>query len=133
MLKVLVLQNWYSLSDEEMEFQITESFQHFIGSATIPDYSTIWIFRERLKESGLWRKVWDELQRQLNAKNLKVKKGCVQDATFIESDLGKKRYAEEKKAEKEGKEMEYTEKQKSHIDTDSSFSIKSGQYITAIS
>jgi len=129
MLKVLVLQNWYNLSDEEMEFQIADrlSFQHFIGSATIPDYSTIWMFRERLKKSGLWKKVWEELQRQLEARNLQVKKGHVQDATFIESDLGKKRYAEEKRAEKEGKEVEYTEKQLDHIDTDSSFSIKSGQ------
>jgi hypothetical protein len=46
---------------------------------------------------------------------------------IIESNLGKKRYAEEKKAEKEGRKVEHTEKQISHIDTDSSFSIKSGQ------
>jgi IS5 family transposase len=122
MLKVLVLQNWYSLSDEEMEFQIADrpSFQHFIGSATIPDYSTIWTFRERLKASGLWKKIWEELQRELEARDLQVKEGHIPDATFIESDLGKKRYAE-------GKEVEYTEKHLSHIDTDASFSIKSGQ------
>ena len=35
MLRVLVLQNWYNLSDQEMEFQLADriSFQHFIDSA----------------------------------------------------------------------------------------------------
>ena len=32
--------------------------------------------------------VWAELQRQLDAMGLKVKRGTVQDATFIEADLG---------------------------------------------
>ena len=42
MLKVLVLQNWYNLSDQEMEFQLTDrlSFQHFINSTGIPDFSS---------------------------------------------------------------------------------------------
>jgi IS5 family transposase len=80
-----------------------------------------------LNQSGKWRVVWKELQRQLEEKGLKIKKGHIQDATFIESDLGKKRHSKEKKAKKEGKSIEYTEKQLSHIDTDSSFSIKSGQ------
>ena len=31
---------------------------------------------------------WDELQRQFDAKGLKIKKGMIQDATFIQSDPG---------------------------------------------
>ena len=56
MLKVIVLQNWYNLSDQEMEFQLADriSFHHFIGSSDIPDFSTIWRFRERLNKSGVW-------------------------------------------------------------------------------
>jgi IS5 family transposase len=128
MLKILVLQNWYNLSDQEMEFQLADriSFQHFIDSAEIPDFSTIWRFRERLNEGKLWKKIWSELQRQLEDKNLKIKKGHIQDATFIESDLGKKRYSKEKKAMKEGKPVKYSEKQLNHIDTDSSFLSKIG-------
>ena len=129
MLKVLVLQNWYNLSDQEMEFQLADriSFHHFISSSEIPDFSTIWRFRERLNKSGVWKAVWNELQNQLDNKNLKIKRGHIQDATFIESDLGKKRYSKEKKAMKEGKPVKYSEKQLNHIDADSSFSIKSGQ------
>ncbi len=32
--------------------------------------------------------VWAELQRQLDAMGLKVKRGTIQDATFIETDQG---------------------------------------------
>jgi IS5 family transposase len=85
MLRVLVLQNWYNLSDQEMEFQLADriSFQHFIDSAEIPDFSTIWRFRERLNKSKLWKKIWSELQRQLEDKNLKIKKGHAQKSSIF--------------------------------------------------
>jgi len=68
------------------------SFQSFLGFPEIlPDYSTIWQLRERLAESGRDRLVWEELQRQLNVKDLRVRKGVVQDATFITADPGKQR------------------------------------------
>jgi IS5 family transposase len=44
MLRALVLQNWYGLSDPELEFQLADrsSFQHFIGtSLQIPDFTTL--------------------------------------------------------------------------------------------
>ena len=91
MVKLLVLQQWYGLSDPELERQVADrlSFQRFLGfPETLPDYSTIWQFRERLAKSGRDRLVWMELQRQLDAKGLKVKKGVVQDATFITADPG---------------------------------------------
>jgi len=91
MVKLLVLQQWYGLSDPELERQVTDrlSFQRFLGfPEKAPDYSTVWQFRERLAESGRDRLVWKELQRQLDEKGLKVKKGVVQDATFITSDPG---------------------------------------------
>lgn len=50
-----------------------------------------------------------------------------QDATFVEADLGRKRYHKEKKAEKNCEEITYTEKQKSHINKDATFSVKHGQ------
>ena len=88
---MLVLQSWYGLSDPELERQVADrlSFQRFLGfPETLPDYSTVWQFRERLAESGRDRLVWEELQRQLDGKGLKVKKGVVQDASFITADPG---------------------------------------------
>ena len=48
-----------------------------------------WLFRERLTETGKDKAIWEELQRQLDAKGLKVKRGSIQDATLIEADPGK--------------------------------------------
>ena len=91
MVKLLVLQEWHGLSDPELERQVTDriSFRKFLGfPETIPDYSTVWLFREKLHKTGKDKKIWQELQRQLDAKGLKVKKGVMQDATFITADPG---------------------------------------------
>jgi len=48
----------------------------------------VWQFRERLAQPGKDKEVWEELQRQLDEKGLKVKKGVIQDASFITSDPG---------------------------------------------
>jgi len=128
--RCMLLQAWYGLSDPELEFQIHDrlSFRNFLDfSENIPDFSTIWKIRERLKDAGVDKLIWTELQKQLNSKGYKVKEGVIQDATFIEADLGKKRYYKEKKAKKKGKKIECTEKQKKHIDKDGTFSVKHNQ------
>jgi IS5 family transposase len=69
MLKLLVLQHWYGLSDPELERQAARDivFQHFLGfPGTVPDFTTVWLFRERLIQSGKHGKVWKELQRQMD-------------------------------------------------------------------
>jgi len=94
MLKLMFLQGWYGLSDEELEFQVNDrfSFQQFLSfPKNVPDYSTIWRFRESLQEENLLDKVWEELQRQIDEKNIKVEKGVIQDAVFIIADPGKTR------------------------------------------
>ena len=91
MVKLLVLQSWYGLSDIELERQAADriSFQRFLGwPSQPPDYSTVWQFRERLAATMTDAVVWSELQRQLNEAGLKVKKGVAQDASFIEADPG---------------------------------------------
>lgn len=128
--RVLLLQGWYGLSDPELEFQVNDrlSFRNFVGfPETVPDFSTVWKIREKLNQAGVQEKIWNELQSQLDAKGYKIEKGVIQDATFVEADLGKKRYSREKRAKKEGNEIIYSEKQLSHIDKDATFAIKSNQ------
>lgn len=128
--RALLLQGWYGLSDPELEFQINDrlSFRNFLGfPETVPDFSTVWKIRERLQKEGIDKKIWNELQRQLDEKGYDVKKGVIQDASFVEADLGRKRHYREKKAEKEGRAVKYSEKQKAHIDRDGTFSVKHGQ------
>ena len=126
----MLLQGWYGLSDPELEFQCHDriSFWNFIGfDQKIPDFSTIWRVRDRLKERGKEQLIWDELQKQLDEKGYEVKKGVIQDATFIHADAGRTRIQREKKAKKESNPVEYTERQKSHIDRDGTFTVKNGQ------
>ncbi len=52
---MLVLQAWYGLSDPELERQATDriSFRRFLGyPESISDSTTVWLFRERLAETG---------------------------------------------------------------------------------
>ncbi len=56
MTRLLVLQQLFNLSDEQMEFQLIDrmSFQRFAGlkhSGRVPDRNTIWVFRERLVQA----------------------------------------------------------------------------------
>lgn len=91
MIKLLILQSLYSLSDPELERQVTDrlSFRRFIGfSSTIPDFTTVWKFRERLIKHGKDNEIWAELQRQIDMKGFVIKRGVIQDASFITSDPG---------------------------------------------
>jgi len=92
MLKLLFLQSWYNISDEELEFQCNDrlSFQQFLDfPKSIPDYSTVWRFREYLAETGLAVPIWKELHRQIESHNIQVQEGVIQDACFITADPGK--------------------------------------------
>jgi IS5 family transposase len=91
MVKLLVLQSMYGLSDPELERQANDkiSFLKFLGfPKKIPDHSTIWYFRERLIKQRKLDLIWQELQRQQDTMGLKIKKGTIQDATFITADPG---------------------------------------------
>jgi len=91
MIKMLVLQSLYGLSDPELERQANDriSFRKFLGfPEVIPDSSTVWLFRERLATTGKEEAIWNELQRQLDQKGMKIRKGVIQDATFITADPG---------------------------------------------
>jgi IS5 family transposase len=96
MIKMLVLQSWYGLSDSELERQANDriSFHKFLGFTESPDRSTVWAFRERLINTGKDERIWEELQRQIDSKLLKIKEGVIQDATFITADPGHQRVNE---------------------------------------
>jgi len=96
------LKAWYGLSDPELERQATDriSFKKFLGfPEIIPDRATVWVFRERLSETGKDKEIWEKLQQQINSKGLKVKEGVIQDATFITADPGHKKVDEPRGAE----------------------------------
>jgi len=53
----------------------------------ILDNSTIWLFRERMSESGVDTLVWQEFQRQLDLKGLKIEHGSAQGKALLSNSL----------------------------------------------
>ena len=88
MLKMLVLQQWYDISDDELEKQCIDriSFRKFLGFPEyIPGAEAVALFRDRLSDDNLEEEIWDEMQKQLDALGLKIKNGTMEDATFAYS------------------------------------------------
>ncbi len=91
MVKILLLQQWYNLWDPQIEREINDriSFMKFLGfPEKLPDRNTIWFFRERLSKTGKDRLVFNEIRDQILARKIRIRKGTMQDASFIESDRG---------------------------------------------
>lgn len=89
MLKVLVLQKFHGLSDEQTEFQLLDrlSFLRFVGLRLgdgAPDHSTIWRFKEALGADGM-RALFDVFGEQLQNKGLICKQGSIIDASFVDT------------------------------------------------
>ncbi len=101
MFKVVLLQRWYGLSDPGMEEALSDrlSFRRFAGlslSDETPDHSTIWRFREALRQQGLLAPLLAELSRQLEAQSVVLKQGTLIDATLVTSAARRPRMREGK-------------------------------------
>ena len=88
MFKILILQRYYNLSDEQTEFQIKDriSFLDFLGLSigdNIPDEKTIWLFKEHLKDKNLSKKLFDIFTSKLVSNGVVAKEGTMVDASFI--------------------------------------------------
>jgi IS5 family transposase len=87
MFKILVLQRYYNLSDEQTEFQINDrlSFQKFLGltlADDVPDEKTIWLFREQVGKGA--RQLFDRFDGHLRKIGLVGKQGKIIDASFVD-------------------------------------------------
>ena len=90
LLRVMILQHLYGLSDPQAEEQLRDrlSFQRFVqldAQEAVPDETTICRFRQRLIECGLHEKLLGLLNVQLEARGYIVKRTTLVDATLVES------------------------------------------------
>ena len=88
MFKVLVLQTLYNLADEQVEYQIRDrlSFMRFLGLGledTVPDATTVWLFREALAKAGLVKPLFERFNQHLDAKGYIARGGQIVDATIV--------------------------------------------------
>ena len=102
MFKILILQKYYNLSDEQTEFQINDrtSFKQFLGlkiGDTIPDEKTIWHFKEQLANKNLTQQLFEQFATMLMNKGVIAKEGSIVDATFV--DVPRQRNSKEENAD----------------------------------
>jgi len=74
----MLLQAWYGLSDPELEFQCHDrlSFRHFLGfPQTIPDFTTIWKIRDRLVAAGVDQLIWGEVRMPVSSRQIWERNG----------------------------------------------------------
>jgi IS5 family transposase len=86
--KILLLQSLYNLSDPAAEETIADrlSFRKFLGlnlDESVPDYSTIHRFRDRI--APIIEELFQLLNQQLEAKGYILKKGTIVDASLVKS------------------------------------------------
>ena len=112
MLKILVLQRIYNLSDEQMEYQILDrnSFKDFLDlkpDASVPDEKTIWYYRNQLAQKNCDQELFFAFDAFLQEQGKIVKQGVLVDASFIE--VPKAHLTKEEKAATKAEESELEE------------------------
>ena len=89
MLRIHLLQQWYSLSDPAMEEALIEvpTMRRFAGieliSDRIPDETTILSFRHLLEKHGLGEQIFDTVKALLADRGVTMRQGTIVDATLI--------------------------------------------------
>ena len=88
MFRMLVLQALNNLSDEQAEYQVRDrySFTRFLRLGiedSIPDATTLWLFREKLAKAGLIERLFERFDRHLAAKGYIARGGQIVDATIV--------------------------------------------------
>jgi transposase, IS5 family len=132
MLKILILQSYYGLSDEKTEFEILDrrSFQRFLGiedEGRIPDRTTIWNFKEELGEDGANR-LFDLFHQKLDEAGLIGRKGRIVDASFVDAPRQRNSRDENKKIKETGEPIEeWTDAKTAQKDVDARWTKKNDE------
>lgn len=89
MFKIMILQRYYNISDENTEYQIVDrlSFRNFLGLSSgdkIPDARTIWLFKDRMAKKNVTEQLFGQFVNELNSQGLIINEGQIVDASFVE-------------------------------------------------
>ena len=90
MVKALFLQHLHAASDPQLEQRLNNdlSWRRFVGLGLqdgTPDHTTISRFRNKMVEKGLMRRLFDEVNGQLDRKGMVLREGTVVDATLVQA------------------------------------------------
>jgi len=89
MFKIMLLQEWYHIADDMAEYLINDrlSFQRFLGLTLgdkVPDAKTIWLYREKLKNSGKAKELFDMFAAVMEQIGVITRSGSIVDASFVD-------------------------------------------------
>lgn len=90
MFKILLLQRYYNLSDDAIEYAVLDrlSFMRFLGlnlNDKVPDAKTIWNFRDQLAQADMIKQLFKKLDKQLHKDGVIIKQGKMIDASIVET------------------------------------------------
>lgn len=128
MLRIHLMQNWFSLSDPGMEDALYDmpalrQFARLSSQSAIPDESTILNFRHRLEEYELAPEILTCVNRHLVKRGLMMKEGTMIDATIIDAPTSTKNADRERDPEmastKKGNQWYFGMKAHIGVDADS--------------
>lgn len=133
--KMCLLQTWYGLSDYEVEDRVNDSisFSYFCGlniDQVAPDHSTLSRFRTAMTKASAFETLFKEINAQLEAHQIIIKKGVLVDASVIDTPLkpkGKTNFNVTKDREDE-KEVKVEKDYSDSVDKEASWLKKAGKY-----
>lgn len=92
MLRMIMLQTWFNLSDEGVEDAIYDSYAmktfmgiNFSAGEQVPDATTLCKFRKLLNEHSLQKEFFAQIQELLSKEGKLVSGGTIVDATIVEA------------------------------------------------
>ena len=133
--KMCLLQTWYGLSDYEVEDRVNDSisFSYFCGlniDQVAPDHSTLSRFRTAMTKAGAFDPLFKEINAQLEARQIIIKKGVLVDASVVDTPLkpkGKTNFNVTKDRE-DKKEVKVEKDYPNSVDKEASWLKKGGKY-----
>lgn len=133
MFKILILQRYYNLSDEQIEYQINDrfSFMRFLGltiADDIPDSRTVWKFKEQLVDLEMTEPLFDLFLVQVEKLGMVLNQGRIIDASFVEVPRQRNTKEENRQIKKGETPESLTENphRKAQKDTDARWTQKGG-------
>jgi len=132
MFKILVLQTYYNLSDEQVEYQIRDrlSFMRFLGLAIedpVPDAKTVWVFRERLKALGLVERLFSRFAAVLAAQGYEARQGQIIDASIVKAPVQRNSREENAQIKRGEVPEDWSQEKRRQKDVDARWTKKRGK------
>lgn len=132
MIRLLVLQQLYNLSDDALEYQVLDrsSFQRFAGlehSGRVPDAKTLWVWRERLKKQDLIGDISEAVGRQLSKAGFIARGGQIIDASIVTAPIQRNRREENEAIGRGETPDDWSEAKRPQKDVDARWTQKHGK------